>query len=576
MQQESETAPKKTLVLLEKVMKRFGEETKHALAPIDLSISTGEMFAIAGPDGSGKTTLLRLIAGLLLPTAGNVFLAGFNSRKDPYAFADQIGYMPQKFGLYEDLSVLQNLKLYAQLRGLPKKEQKETFDNLLKMTSLAPYPNRLAGQLSGGMKQKLGLACALLRKPQLLILDEPTVGVDPVSRQELWKLVQNMRHEGISILWSTAYLEDVQWCDRVLLLDEGKIQFLGKPQDLTDRVQGRVFLHPIPQENRYAFLKEATKNLDVCDTVIQGADLRIVIKKDLPLPSVPPWKATPPRFEDAFIDLLGGAPQEESALNGREEHTPSFKDLAIKAKGLTKRFGSFTAADKISLEIKQGEIFGLLGPNGAGKSTTFKMLCGLLTPNEGSAYIAGLNIKENPIQVHMQMGYMAQKFSLYDSLTVHQNLTFFSGVYNLKGKEQIEAIEEMVKLFHFTPYMDVKSKLLPLGYKQRLALACSLMHHPAILFLDEPTSGVDPLTRREFWNHMTTLVQKGVTVLVTTHFMDEAEYCDRIGLIYRSHMILIDTPDALKRSAQQEGEPLPTLETAFIYHIQAYDHAHPL
>lgn len=576
MMPESDSPPKKPLVLLEKVMKRFGEEAQPALASIDLTIPPGEMFAIAGPDGSGKTTLMRLIAGLLLPTEGNVMLAGFNSKKDPYAFADEIGYMPQKFGLYEDLSVMQNLKLYAKLRGLPKNEQKETFDNLLKMTSLKPYPDRLAGNLSGGMKQKLGLACALLRKPQLLILDEPTVGVDPVSRQELWKLVQDMRQEGISVLWSTAYLEDVEKCDRVLLLDEGKVQFLGQPQELTKRVDGRVFLHPIPQENRYAFLKEITKNLKVCDKVIQGADLRVVVKKTSPLPTAPPWKPTSPRFEDAFIDLLGGTPPEESALDSREASLPSFKDLAIKAERLTKRFGSFTAADKISLEIKQGEIFGLLGPNGAGKSTTFKMLCGLLKPNEGTAYIAGMSIKDQPIQVHMQMGYMAQKFSLYDSLTVHQNLTFFSGVYNLKGKEQLDAIQEMIELFHFIPYLNIKSRLLPLGYKQRLALACSLMHHPAILFLDEPTSGVDPLTRREFWNHMMALVQKGVTVLVTTHFMDEAEYCDRIGLIYRSHMILVDTPDGLKKSAQQEGEPLPTLETAFIHHIQAYDHEHPL
>lgn len=565
-----------SLVVLDKMMKRFGDNKTPALGPIDLVIPSGEMLAVAGSDGAGKTTLLRLVAGLLTPTEGDVVVCGHNSRTDAYSFLDQIGYMPQRFGLYEDLSVLQNLQLYADLRGLPRKEQQDTFDHLLKLTALKPYPHRLAGQLSGGMKQKLGLACALLRKPKLLILDEPTVGVDPVSRQELWKLVLSMRHEGISILWSTAYLEDAERCDRVLLLNEGKVQFLGKAQELAKSMEGRVFLHSIPSKNRYAFLQNTTKGIPLCDSIIQGSDLRIVVKKDTPPLPQPSWRQAAPRFEDAFIDLLGGISQEESPLVMQEARIPSMKGLAIEAKGLTKRFGQFTAVSDISLEVAQGEIFGLLGPNGAGKSTTFKMLCGLLRPTKGVACIAGINVQERALDVHMQMGYMAQKFSLYDSLTTAQNLAFFSGVYNLKGKAQQEAIEEMVELFHLGPFMDVRSTMLPLGFKQRLALACSLMHHPAILFLDEPTSGVDPLTRREFWQHMMMLAQKGVTVLVTTHFMDEAEYCDRIGLVYRSHMIQLGTPDSLKKSAQQAGQPLPTLEQAFIHHIQGYDNEHPL
>lgn len=565
-----------TLVRLNQVMKRFGESKHPALDTIDLTIARGEMLAVAGPDGAGKTTLLRLIAGLLLPTEGEVILDGHNSRKEPYAFADQIGYMPQKFGLYEDLSVMQNLKLYAALRGLPKEQQAATFEHLLKLTSLAPYPNRLAGQLSGGMKQKLGLACALLRQPRLLILDEPTVGVDPVSRQELWKLVQDMRHNEITILWSTAYLDDAERCDRVLLLDSGKVHFLGPPGELTKQIDGRVFLHPLPAQDRYEFIREVGKQLPLCDAIIQGANLRIVVKPEGLERVTPDWQPAQPRFEDAFVDLLGGIPENESTATLQNMHIPAISGLAIVAKKLTKRFGDFTAASQISLEIPPGEIFGLLGPNGAGKSTTFKMLCGLLRPNEGAAFIAGTNVQKDPLKVHMQMGYMAQKFSLYDSLTVSQNLTFFSGVYNLKNAAQKHAIEEMVELFHLHDFLDVKAVDLPLGYKQRLALSCSLMHHPAILFLDEPTSGVDPLTRREFWNHMMALVQKGVTVLVTTHFMDEAEYCDRIALVYRSHMILTGTPDELKKSAQQPGEPLPTLEQAFIYHIQAYDHEHPI
>jgi ABC-2 type transport system ATP-binding protein len=285
-------------------------------------------------------------------------------------------------------------------------------------------------------------------------------------------------------------------------------------------------------------------------------------------------KHTPPRFEDAFIDILGGGPGGWSGLAEKTPPVKATKEAVVEAKGLVKRFGSFTAADNLTFSIPSGEIFGLLGPNGAGKSTTFKMLCGLLKPTAGEAFVQGYNLQQAPSEARSHLGYMAQKFSLYGNLSVQQNLEFFSGIYNLKGMHRREMIQEMIEIFALKPYLNESAETLPLGFKQRLALSCSLMHHPEVLFLDEPTSGVDPITRREFWNHINGLVEKGVTVLVTTHFMDEAEYCDRIALVYRSKLITIGTPDELKEQAKTKQNRSPTLEDAFITLVQRYDEEH--
>lgn len=514
---------------------------KNVITNVTATIPKGEIVGLAGPDGAGKTTLIRLIAGLLLPTQGTI------------TRPEQIGYMPQKFGLYEDLTVMQNLTLYADLQGVIGKDREEAFKNLLEFTDLASFTDRLAGDLSGGMKQKLGLACALIKKPVLLLLDEPTVGVDPISRRELWKMVQLLLDQGISILWSTAYLNEVENCHTALLINEGKLLYQGPPKQLTERVDGRVFKITNIAGNRRKLLFELLNQKNVIDGVIQGSDLRIVTRE----------KGTPtfalsqhfdiqpqtPRFEDAFIDILGGGPGGHSEL---ADERPMVKgEFPVIAEGLTKKFGDFTAVDNISFKVKKGEIFGLLGPNGAGKSTTFKMLCGLLRPTAGTVSIN-----------RSQIGYMAQKFSLYSTLSVKQNLAFFAGVYNQKE----EAIDKMVKVFGLEDYLNSTSGSLPLGYKQRLSLACANMHEPPVLFLDEPTSGVDPITRREFWNHINGLVGKGVTVLVSTHFMDEAEYCDRVALIYKGKVIHMDTPDGLKATAKSN-----TLEDAFIHLIEAYD-----
>lgn len=571
-------------VTIQNLSKVFAKGAPPALNGINAILPKGEFIGLAGPDGSGKTTLIRLIAGLLLPSAGSITVANYDTVKDVSKIPYLIGYMPQKFGLYEDLTVMQNLNLYADLQGVAGNEKRAAFEKLLSFTALAPFTDRLAGNLSGGMKQKLGLACALIRKPALLLLDEPSVGVDPLSRRELWKMVQNLLKEDITVIWSTAYLDEAEKCDRVLLLNEGQLLFYGPPKELTERVENRVFKISNIEGSRRVVLGNALRQPEVIDGVIQGSEVRIVMKESaskplnlLLLQAGAQAKIThaSPRFEDAFIDILGGG---RGGISELAEKTPSIgkeNKVVVKAEGLVKRFGSFTAADHITFNIPRGEIFGLLGPNGAGKSTTFKMMCGLLKPTSGDAYVNGYDLQVAPNEARSQIGYMAQKFSLYGDLSVRQNLNFFSGIYNLSGKKRWNVIEEMIQIFGFQHYANENAATLPLGFKQRLALACAVMHHPGVLFLDEPTSGVDPLTRREFWNHINGLVEKGVTVMVTTHFMDEAEYCDRIGLIYQSKLIKIGTPDELKALAQTEQHPSPTLEDAFIQLIEEYDkHQH--
>lgn len=566
------------LVVIKGLTKKFDPHLPPALDHIDAVIPKGKIVGMAGPDGAGKTTLIRLIAGLLLPTQGTITVAGYDTIKQSEQIHHLIGYMPQRFGLYEDLSVGQNLALYADLRGLPESDRKKTFDQLLDFTSLKPFIDRLAGKLSGGMKQKLGLACALIKKPSLLLLDEPSVGVDPISRRELWKMVHGLLSEGISVLWSTAYLDEAERCDSVLLLNEGKLLYNGEPKQLAKRVSGRTYLIGGITGNRRQVLEKVLRQKNVIDGVIQGKDVRIVMKKEDDRPDLTQIDSgaltltpTPPRFEDAFVDLLGGGPGGWSVLAEKTPTITEKNENVIEAHHLTKKFGNFVAAGDITFEIKRGEIFGLLGPNGAGKSTTFKMMCGLLKPTSGDAIVNGLNLQKAPSQARSQIGYMAQKFSLYGNLSVLQNLTFFSGIYNLYGSQQKAMVQQMIDIFSFQQYLNENAESLPLGFKQRLALSCSLMHHPQVLFLDEPTSGVDPITRREFWNHINGLVEKGVTIMVTTHFMDEAEYCDRIALVYRSKIIKMGTPDALKEAAKSKDNPNPSLEDAFIQLIEQHD-----
>ncbi|MFM4988862.1 ATP-binding cassette domain-containing protein, partial [Aeromonas veronii] len=477
----------------------------------------------------------------------------------------------------------------ADLRGVLEPERTPTFARLLALTDLARFTARPAGKLSGGMKQKLGLACALLGTPDVLLLDEPGVGVDPISRRALWQMVRELAKGGMTVLWSTAYLDEAELCDHVLLMADGEVRTSGTPADLMGAMASRCWLLEAGQldgRERRALLRRALAHPAVMDGAVAGERVRLLLHPGMTPPPLSElhlasgaFQPAQPRLEDAFIDLLGGGPGGESSLAAgmREAELPQgvSPEAVIEARHLTKRFGDFTATDDVSFAVRRGEIFGLLGPNGAGKSTTFKMECGLLRPSKGQALVTGIDLAHSPSAARQRLGYMAQKFSLYKQLTVAQNLSFFAGIYGLFGRHQQTRIDAMVTAFSLAPWLDQKAESLPLGLRQRLSLACALLHEPPLLFLDEPTSGVDPVTRREFWSHINALADHGVTVLVTTHFMDEAEYCDRIALIYRGKLLALGTPDDLKGLAAKEAATslptgslptcsLPTMEEAFI------------
>ena len=685
--------------------------TPPALSSLTADVPSGLVVGLVGPDAAGKTTLMRLLAGLLLPTSGSVEVLGRvpGSEASDEAVHD-VGYMPQRFGLYEDLSVIDNLNLHAELRGLEGPARQAMFEKLLTFTALKPFTDRLAGKLSGGMKQKLGLACALLTTPRLLLLDEPGVGVDPLSRRELWKMVSELAVGGMSVLWSTAYMDEAERCAHVLMLDQGSLVYQGPPAGFTGRVAKRVFSFVPPSGEARAMLACWQQEPDIRDALIQGNRIRVVLRN----PHDGPFSRkgvelhpVEPRLEDAYIDAVGGMDQrpspflpvsgrggaedpgegrgnfsgerlspslprtpslplpkiftrgreagglseggaasrpsaesagaggshaEESAKlsnpavadasstepssasspsgkhgnrdsisanvfgrggmgawgkggesfspekfllpspGGSTPHPAPAAQPVIRAVSLTKKFGTFVAAHDITFEVQPGRIFGLLGPNGAGKSTTFRMLCGLSRPTEGECFVAGMNLLTAGGAARAKLGYMAQKFSLYGELTVQQNMRLMADLYGLERGRVKPRIEQLVEALDLETFRDVRAFNLPLGQKQRLAMACATLHEPPVLFLDEPTSGVDPRTRREFWKHINAMTQNGVAVLVTTHFMEEAEYCDEIALVFQGGIIARGTPDELKGkapgAAKNGGAADMTLEEAFIAYIE--------
>jgi ABC-2 type transport system ATP-binding protein len=564
-----------SLVSAKNLNKSF-KDTK-AISNLNLEIKKGKITGLVGPDGAGKTTLVRIMTALLDFDSGELELLGFKLPQDAKEIQEQIGYMPQKFGLYEDLTVLENLKLYANLQSIPQHEQKQRIEELLEFINLKNFTKFLARDLSGGMKQKLGLACALIKKPKLLLLDEPGVGVDPISRRELWSIVTKLTQEGVTVVWSTAYLDEAALCEEVILLNEGEVLFQGVPSKLSKTMENKVFKIVGDIKDKRKTLRLALKNKNIKDGVILGDSIKLICEEKSLLPNLEDimasnceYETIEPNFEDGFMNILNGNFDGESKL-AQQMGTleKSSEENLIEATNLTKKFGSFTATDNVNFKIKRGEIFGFLGPNGAGKSTTFKMLCGLMKPTSGTAHVLGLSLEKSSYKARAKIGYMSQKFSLYGDISVYENLKFFAGVYGLKKEKRLEKIENMIKIFELEKYRKTASKNLPLGYKQRLSLACSVMHDPVVLFLDEPTSGIDPQTRREFWNHIYAMVQKGMTIMVTTHFMDEAEYCDRIALIYKGKAIALDTPHNLISQIGKDA----TMEEAFIELIKREDNA---
>lgn len=563
---------------------KSGNRTIRALGNFSARVRSGIVTGLIGPDGAGKTTLMRMVSGLLVPDSGSIEVSGMNSTDDSTRLHSSIGYMPQRFGLYEDLSVQENLDLYADLHNITSSDRKRRYDQLMEMTGLAPFTSRLAGNLSGGMKQKLGLACALINVPRLLILDEPTVGVDPLSRRELWQIVYRQVDEGMSVLLSTSYLDEAERCADVILIHEGEFLGQDRPESFSSPLKGHTFLIS-PENKEKRRLQEAlASDKGVIDAIISGSKIRLVTARPMKPDEVRDnfliderfgVESTSPRFEDAFIKILKGkrerADVSDTRLRGLKKGTIETDEAVIKVKGLKRRFGSFYAVKDLNFSVKKGEIFGLLGANGAGKSTTFRMLCGLLPASDGSLMVAGKDLRTSGAEARSNIGYMAQRFSLYPDLSVAQNLKFFSSAYGLSGAYQRERIKWAMDSFQLEALRNAKSADLPLGYKQRLALAAALMHEPSILFLDEPTSGVDPLARREFWRHINGLAQAGVTIMVTTHFMEEAEYCDRIVIMAEGELLAEGTPEKLKAKAGATYKSDPTMEEAFIAFIESHE-----
>jgi ABC-2 type transport system ATP-binding protein len=561
-----------------------GGRVVHALKDVSFSVRPGIITGLIGPDGAGKTTLMRLAAGLLLPDEGSIVVLGMDASREPLRVQGTIGYMPQRFGLYEDLTVQENLDLYADLQGVPPAARPARYGELLHMAGLAPFTRRLAGQLSGGMKQKLGLACTLVRQPPLLLLDEPTVGVDPVSRRELWAIINRLvREQGTSLLLSTAYLDEAERCDDVVLLHDGALLDQGAPGVLREPVRGRTFAVTAAEVSKRALQAKLAQVPGVLDALVQGEHVRLVMEREaapdlaaiLPEAKQAQVAPVPPRFEDAFIVLLKAQRRPQDAV-----HTPGVAlplatarsdQPVIEVHDLQRRFGNFYAVRGLSFSVSEGEVFGLLGANGAGKSTTFRMLCGLLPPSGGNLRVAGLDLRHAASAARARIGYMSQKFSLYGNLSVAENLRFFSSAYGLYGRRGSERIDWALQEFALAPMAQAVSGDLSLGYKQRLALACALMHEPGILFLDEPTSGVDPLARREFWQRIGALAGQGVTIMVTTHFMEEAEYCDRLAIMAAGEILTMGTPTDIKAQARSAELPEPTMEDAFVGLIEAHE-----
>ncbi len=561
------------MIRAEHLTKRFDDLV--AIDDLSLSIEEGEIFGLVGPDGAGKTTTMRLLTSIMDPDGGEAWVAGHHVVREAEAVKTDIGYMSQRFGLYADLTVMENLDFYADIYNVPHKGRAERVQRLLAFSNLTPFKRRLAGNLSGGMKQKLGLACTLIHTPRVLFLDEPTNGVDPVSRRDFWRILYQLLREKVTIFVSTAYLDEAERCNRLALIHQGRVLACGTPDEVKQLMRGTILeIRTAEPRQTAAVLRQRFPGASVGlfgdrvhfvhpggngDTEKVG---RTLYDAGLPPPAV---RTIPPTLEDVFVSVIGSGGEREKGRKAiapfslspptRSAGAPPFSlssSSAVTVDKLERRFGSFVAVNRVSFQVNRGEIFGFLGPNGAGKSTTIRMLCGILSPSGGRGSVAGFDIRTQPERIKAHVGYMSQKFSLYQDLTVEENIDFYAGIYRIGAKEKAERKQWVIEMSGLEAHRHRPTSILSGGWKQRLALGCAILHRPPILFLDEPTSGVDPISRRQFWDLIYQLSSEGVTVFVTTHYMDEAEYCDRLALIYRGELIAQGTPEKLKREAMQE------------------------
>lgn len=470
------------------ISKHYGKV--KALQNVSFSVGEGEIFGLIGPDGAGKTSMYRILCSLLLPNEGSASVCGYDVVNGMKEVRKRVGYMPGRFSLYQDLTVEENLKFFATLFNTTVEENYDSIKAIY--SQIERFKNRRAGALSGGMKQKLALCCALVHKPQVLFLDEPTTGVDPVSRKEFWEILAHLKERNITIIASTPYIDEVQKCERVGFLSDGILRGIGTP-----------------------------------DTIL-----------------------------DTFKDVFNPPPIEHKQRDDTEKEAEN----VIEVEHLVKAFGSFHAVDDISFTVKKGEIFGFLGANGAGKTTAMHMLTGLNQPTSGTGRVVGFDIRTQYEQIKQHIGYMSQKFSLYEDLTVAENIRLFAGIYGMQDDDIRRKTDDLLQRLKFSEHRNSLVSDLPLGWKQKLAFSVSIFHNPGIVFLDEPTGGVDPATRRQFWELICDAAERGITVFVTTHYMDEAEYCDRISIMVDGKIKALGTPDELKRKLKQ-----PDMDHVFTY-----------
>lgn len=556
---------------------RFEKGAQDAiLKSVSADLREGRLIALVGADGSGKTTLMRVMAGLLKPQKGTVRIFGEELYSEHLSQLQSFcGYMPQQFGLYTDLSVEENLTLYADLFGLSDLDRKERFAELLSMTGLTDFTARPAGKLSGGMKQKLGLACALLNRPKILLLDEPSVGVDPLSRRELWAILKkNVQSGAMTVVVATTYMDEASLCDNVLIVENGEVVLHNTPEAIASLAEGLSFNVNIAKGRRVRDVQaQLLDDTDlVLDAVPRAGSVRVLIKNQSDRALLEQrhhicLQPTASGLEEGYLVNRAKASPIHSYKKIGDDFSSSISSTEEKpivvAKDLVRRFGSFTAVDRTSFEVKSGEIFGLLGPNGAGKTTTFKMLCGLLKVTEGELEVAGVNVRHSSDQAREQLGYMSQKFALYADLSVSENFDFFASAYGLSGNEKEERIDFLIKEFDLQSFQNTQAKNLPGGIKQRLAMAVALIHKPKLLFLDEPTSGADVLTRRQFWRWITALSHMGTSIIVTTHFMEEALYCDRLLIQDAGLPLIMGSPEEVRGQCT-------TMDEAFIQIVKAF------
>jgi ABC-2 type transport system ATP-binding protein len=550
---------------------------QHALAGVDLEVESGQIYGLLGPDGAGKSTLMKAVAGVLEHDLGDleVFGVTIDSERSAERIKPRLGFMPQGLGqnLYRELSVEENVDFFARLRGVSAVDLERRKAALYEMTRLGEFRHRRMMHLSGGMKQKLGLICTLVHEPDLVILDEPTTGVDPVSRRDFWSILSDLlRERGVTVLVSTAYMDEASRFHRAAMLYEGRVLAEGEPNDIRGRAPGAV----VSVRTRHD--REAHRALESFDRVTVLGDEVRAFAADVSLEEArqaaeealqgtevdaDAVEAAEPSLEDVFLTLL----ERESEAEEEHDRDPelaypeadkgSGSRTAVRADGLVKRFDGFTAVDGVDFEVARGEIFGLLGANGAGKTTVIKMLLGILGPSEGSGEVAGAEMRRAARVLRERVGYMSQQFSLYEDLKVGENIRLYAGIYGLGRAETRRRVGWILEMSGLERHRGARTGSLPVGLKQRLALGCALVHRPAVLFLDEPTSGVDPLGRHRFWAILHRLSREaGVAILVTTHYMSEAEHCDRLALMYAGRIVAGGSPEEMKKAVEEEAGTL--------------------